>query len=77
MFKPYVIAGSYDQYKAWMRRTNTHPDAAVFLCKFLQLDEHCHESGEVLYVGEYWNSPLYDTDALKRFERKIEVPIAV
>jgi len=59
MFKLYVIAGSHDQYKAWLRSTNTHPDAAVCVTRSSQLRDVTPDNGEVRLVGEYTKNPVY------------------
>jgi len=68
MYRKYVIAGNYDQYRRWMREQNAHPDAAVYVRSPVDLFGLDPAGGEIELVGEYWKSEAYDSVALARFQ---------
>lgn len=62
MYRKYVIAGTRDQFLAWMRTHNAHPRAAVHVEQAHQLRGITPNDGELVYVGQYEQSPVYGSD---------------
>jgi len=70
MYQKFVIAGNASEFKAWMRRMNAHPDAAVFVDSdrvLLAADADC---SDIELVGDYEKSPFYNGWGHRNYEAR-------
>ncbi len=64
-----VIAGSYIQYRNWLRETGTNPRDAIYAeseerLMGLKLSKH-----EIVFTGEHWKCPISTPFLLSRIRK--------
>lgn len=61
-----VIAGKYKQYQDYIRNNELNPREYKYCCRFQDIAGF-HKT-EIIYTGEYWLNPLYNTPDLQVIE---------
>jgi hypothetical protein len=62
-----IIAGTYKQYRDWIRMMNAHQRAAPFVKDSQTLLDFDPTVDEVVLVGSYRENPAYQSAAYKWF----------